>query len=122
MTDQTRVIGAPELASSLHRAADDIGDMSRAGEQTGRLIANRGRVVVPRLSGALAASIGSRTDHNNAEVFSALPYAARTHYGYARYRQRAQPFLMDPATQLVPVWSGYYTAEADRILHTVKGA
>lgn len=122
MTTEARLIGGPELSASLHRAADDIGDMSRAGDRTGRLIANRGRVEVPRLTGALAASIGTRTAANVTEVTSGLPYANRTHWGYARYRQRAQPFLMDPATQLVPTWSGYYTDEADRILHTVRGA
>jgi hypothetical protein len=122
VTEKARIIGADELSSSLHRAAGEIGDMSRAGERAGRLVANRGRVEVPRRTGALSASIGTRTSANTTEVTSGLAYSNRTHWGYSRYGQRAQPFLLDPATQLVPTWAGYYTDEADRILHTVRGA
>lgn len=119
---RSEVVGADTLAFTLHRAADQIGDLSRAGERTGRLIANRGRVEAPRLTGALAASIGTHTDANVTEMTSGLAYANRTHWGYRRYRQRAQPFLLDPAEQLVGQWEGYYGDEADRILHTVRGA
>jgi hypothetical protein len=53
---------------------------------------------------------------------SALPYANRTHWGYARYGQRAQPFLTDPLTTLEGTYVGYYADEADRILEGVRGA
>lgn len=118
----TEIVGAARLAATLHGAADAVGDMSRAGDRTGALIANRGRVGAPRLTGALAASVTSHVKANTTEVTSALPYANRTHWGYARYGQRAQPFLLNPAEQLQPTWEGYYADEADRILHTVKGA
>lgn len=118
----TELVGGTRLASSLHSAADDVGDMSRAGSRTGTLIANRGRVEAPRKTGRLAASVGTRTKANATEITSGLPYANRTHWGYARYGQRAQPFILHPAEQLSDVWAGFYTDEADRILHTVRGA
>jgi hypothetical protein len=116
------VIGADTLARTLHSAADDIGDLTRAGERTGTLIANRGRVEAPRLTGRLASSVTTHTRANETEVTSALPYANRVHWGYARYGQRAQPFILDPATQMVGTWADYYRDDADRILHTVRGA
>ena len=118
----TEVVGAARLAATLHSAAGDVGDMTRAGEKAGRLVANRGRIGAPRLTGRLAGSVTSRTKANTAEITSGLPYANRTHWGYARYGQAAQPFILDPAKQLEPVWLHFYRDEADRILHTVKGA
>jgi hypothetical protein len=119
----TQVIGADRLAATLHNAADEIGDgLPRAGERAGTLIANRGRVEAPRRTGRLASSVRTTTDRNETAVTSGLPYANRTHWGYARYRQRAQPFLLDPATTLQNTWAGYFHDEADRILHTVRGA
>lgn len=116
------VIGADTLARTLHSAAGDIGDLARAGERTGTLIANRGRVEAPRRTGRLASSVATHTQANRTEITSGLPYANRVHWGYARYGQRSQPFLLDPAQKLAGTWEGYYRDDADRILHTVRGA
>jgi len=122
VTDSITVEGADELTASLHRAAREMGDMERAGDRAANLIANRGRTEAPRLTGALASSITPTVDNNVAAVMSALPYANRTHWGYARYGQKAQPFLSDPLVALEGTYLAYYADEADRILHTVKGA
>lgn len=122
MSEAITVEGGRELSASLARAADQFGDMERPGERAADLLASRGRIEAPRLTGALASSITPEVDGNTAAVMSALPYAARTHYGYARYNQRAQPFLTDPLVQLEGTYVDYYADEADRILHTVKGA
>lgn len=124
MTQGTSITveGGAELTSTLHRAAGDFSDMERAGDRTGDLITNRARVVVPRLTGALSSSIQTRTDNNTTEIYSALPYAGRTHYGWAAVNQKAQPFILEPATQMQNQWVGYYEAEADRILERVRGA
>lgn len=119
---EIKVEGGAELTASLHRAAGDFSDMERPGDRTGDLIGNRARVVVPRLTGALASSITTETDDNTTAIMSALPYAGRTHYGWAAVGQKAQPFILDPATQMMDTWVGYYEDEADRILHTVRGA
>lgn len=122
MTDGITVEGGQELARTLHNAADDFGDMEKAGERAANLVANSGRAEAPRLTGALAASITPDVDNNTAAVMSALPYAARTHWGYARYGQKAQPFLTDPLARQESTILGYFEDEADRILHTVRGA
>jgi hypothetical protein len=117
-----QIVGGDELAASLHRASDQLDDMARAGEQSGNLILNRARVAAPRLTGALASSLTLTTERLETAVTSGLPYAARTHYGYPRYDQRAQPFLTDARDQTQNVWIEYYADEAERVLHTVKGA
>ena len=121
-TDGVTVVGDEELAATMRRAADDLRDMERAGDRAATLIGNRGRTEAPRLTGALASSITPHVDGNVASVESALPYAARTHWGYARYGQRAQPFLADPLVSLEGTYMAYYADEADRVLHTVRGA
>jgi phage gpG-like protein len=117
-----RVDGGEEFARTARHAADQLGDMERAGDRAATLIANRGRTEAPRLSGALASSITPDVDGNVAAVVSSLPYANRTHWGYARYGQRAQPFLSDPLVSLEGTYVAYYADEADRVLHTVRGA
>ena len=116
------VQGADTLNRTLRAASDDLADMERPAGTTARLIANRGRVGAPRLTGALAASVRPGTDHGTAEVTSGLVYANRTHWGYAAVGQRAQPFLTDARAQTESQWMGAYEDEAERILHTVRGA
>lgn len=122
MTNGVTVEGADTLARTMHAASDDLADMGRPAGTTARLIANRARVGAPRLTGALAASVRPATDGGTAEVMSALVYANRTHWGYAAVGQRAQPFIADARAQTESQWMGAYQDEAERILHTVKGA
>lgn len=122
MTDGVTVKGGAELSRTLHKAADELADMERAGERSATLVSNRGRVEAPRLTGALASSVHPDVDGNVAAVVSSLPYAARTHWGYAAVGQRAQPFLSDPLMQLEGTITGYYADEADRVLEGVRGA
>jgi len=121
MADSVTVVGGDELARTMRHASDELGNMERAGDRTANLIANRGRVEAPRLSGALASSITPTVDNNVAAVTSGLPYANRTHWGYSRYGQKAQPFLSDPLVTLEGTYVPYYADEADRVLHTVRG-
>lgn len=122
MADAIRVEGADELSRTLHNAADDFGDMERAGDRAANLVANAGRVEAPRLTGALASSIHPDVDGNTAAVVSALPYAGRTHYGWAAVGQRAQPFLTDPLARYESTIVEYFGDEAERILSHVEGA
>lgn len=119
---RAEIVGADRLAATMHGAAGDLDDLSRPGTQAANLIAQRGRVEAPRRSGRLASSVTTTVDANEAEVSSGLVYANRTHWGYAAVGQAAQPFLVRPAYQLAPVYSRFYLAELDRILHSVKGA
>jgi hypothetical protein len=122
VTDGVTVTGDKELAATMHKAAGELTDMTRAGEKALALVVNRGRQNAPRLSGALASSVEGRLDGPIAAAMSALPYAARVNYGYARYGQRAQPFLTDALVELQGPILAEYDDEADRILHEVRGA
>ena len=122
MTDEIKVDGADTLARTARAANAELRDMSAPGNRTANLIAGRGRVSAPRLTGALASSIRPNADDNTAEIVSALPYANRTHWGYRRYGQAAQPFLWEPAQNLEGQWMGYYEDEAEKILSHVRGA
>jgi hypothetical protein len=122
VTDGVTVVGGPELSRTMHEAARDLGDMERAGARAVTLVVNRGRQNAPRLTGALASSVEGRLEGPVAAAMSALPYAARVNYGYARYGQRAQPFLTDALVQMQGPIVAEYVDEADRILHEVRGA
>jgi phage gpG-like protein len=116
------VVGADRLAATMRAAADDLDDMTRPGTATANVIAGRARVEAPRRTGRLAGSLTTQVSGDEAVVTSALPYANRTHWGWAAVGQAAQPFLVRPAYDLVPVWSKFYAAEVDRLVGTVKGA
>ena len=122
MTDTITVEGGAELSRTLHKAADDFGDMDAPGGRAANLVATSGRQEAPRLTGALASSIRPDVDGNTAAVVSALPYAGRTHYGWAAVGQRAQPFLTDPLARYENKIVEYYGDEAERILSHVEGA
>jgi hypothetical protein len=122
VTDAITVDGADRLRATMGAAQRDIGDMSEAGGRTGSLIASRGRAEAPVLTGALAGSVGTATHGNETEITSGLAYSNRTHWGYRRYNQAAQPFLWNPANDLQEQWMRYYEDEANHALAKVKGA
>lgn len=122
MTDSISVEGDEALRRTLDDAADQFRDMERPGERAANLVANAGRVEAPRVTGALASSIRPDVDNNTAAVTSALPYANRVHWGYSAVGQKGQPFLTDPLARYESTIVEYYGDEADRILHTVRGA
>lgn len=122
MKVNAQVVGAEALASTLRKAADDLGDMSDPAQKTASFLANRGRIDAPRRTGRLAASVHADSDRTEARVISGLVYSNRTHWGYARYGQAAQPWLAEGAHRTEALWSGNYEDRVEHCLDEVKGA
>jgi hypothetical protein len=121
VAETIRVEGEARLAATLKVAAGRLRDMSDPGEATARFVAGRGRSDAPVLTGRLASSLRSSANATEAEVVSALPYANRTHWGYRRYHQRAQPFLASVVwNNQTPILANYRD-RADLVLHGVRG-
>ena len=119
--DRVVVEGAAALAVTLRVAASRIQAMTRPNADTAAFLATRGRSDAPVRTGRLAASVRPASDDEGAEAGSALAYANRTHWGYRRYHQPAQPFI---ARQ---VWNNEgrlvenYQSYAEKVLDGVKG-
>lgn len=122
MTETIRVEGETRLAATLHVAAGRVRDMSDPGDATARFIAGRGRSDAPVRTGRLSSSIRTSANATDAEATSALPYANRTHWGYARYHQRAQPFLASAVWDNGRLILSNYERRVELVLHGVKGA
>lgn len=121
---QTRISveGADTLGRTLDHAASEIEDMSAPGQETATQLANRGRAEAPRRTGRLGSSVrGEAVGKDTAEVTSGLPYANRTHWGYARVGQRAQPWLWEGAEASIDTWSNNYMDRVDSVLGQVRG-
>lgn len=122
MTEKVEVVGATRLAATLRLAADRIRSMRGAGDKVARFVEGRGRTDAPRRSGALSASVRSSNPDDGPEISSGLAYANRVHWGYRRYRQKAQPFLASAVWNNEAVIVDDYADEANVVLWSVKGA
>jgi hypothetical protein len=122
MSDALRVEGDTRLAATLHVAAGRVRDMSDPGDATARFVAGRGRSDAPVRTGRLSSSIRSSASATDAEATSSLAYANRTHWGYARYHQRSQPFLASVVWDNGRLILSNYEKRVDVVLAGVKGA
>lgn len=122
MTDTIKVEGDTRLAATLRIAAKRIEDMRGAADKTAKFVEGRGRSAAPRRTGRLSSSVRSTTPDDGPEITSGLPYANRTHWGYRRVGQRAQPFLASAVWDNEPLIVGNYATETNTILRSVKGA
>jgi len=121
VTNAVRVEGLTTLRATLKIAARKVEDMSGPARETAGLLSSRGRADAPRRTGRLSASVRGEGLGNEAVVSSALPYANRTHWGYARYGQRPQPWLSEGAHRTESQWIDNYERRIDDALRGVKG-
>lgn len=121
MTDAVRVEGAATLAATLHVAGKRLQDASTPSRDVAAFIGTRGRASAPVRTGRLSASVRYAGADDGAEATSALAYANRTHWGYARYRQAAQPFLAEQVWDNTPRIVDTYGKWTDDVMGAVKG-
>jgi hypothetical protein len=121
MTDAVRVEGAATLAVTLRLAGTRLEDATAPSRDVAAFIGTRGRSSAPVRSGRLSASVRYAGADDGAEVTSGLPYSNRTHWGYARYRQAAQPFIAEQVWNNEPRIVGTYENWVEDVLHVVKG-
>jgi hypothetical protein len=119
--ETVKVEGEARLRATLAIASSRIDDMTDPGKETARFVEGRGRSDAPVLTGRLAGSLRSSASSTDAEVVSGLPYANRTHWGYRRYHQAAQPFLASVVWNNQDLILRNYRDRAEVVLHGVKG-
>jgi HK97 gp10 family phage protein len=115
------VEGDEELARSLARAADEIGDPATALDKSGRLVEQRARTGAPYDSGALQRSIKATRSGVEVQVGPNVGvYAAVQEFGSTH--TPAHPYLRPALDYSDTVVTGYFKDDADRALSRVKGA
>lgn len=123
MSDKAGVTveGDDELAATLRRAADEIGEPTKALDDAGRLVEQRARDAAPVDTGALARSITATREGVAVLVGPNVGvYAAVQEYGSAT--TPAHPYLRPALDYSDTVITGMFKDDADRALSKVKGA
>jgi hypothetical protein len=116
------VKGAERFNATTAEAARKLGDLSGAGQEAGRIIADLAAATAPRLTGALAASVQPEVAGNTATVGSDLVYALPIHNGWAAHHIRPQPFLDDAVRAGEAQWVGAYEKAVADAIDGVEGA
>jgi phage gpG-like protein len=114
------VVGADRLARTLLAAADDLDDLTAAGNIAGaRVLA---AVRPPVDSGALARSITVDADATSATVYSTVVYAPVHEYGWPRRNIPARHYLEQASTATSSEQVDAYTAVVARAITKVRGS
>ena len=88
--------GVEEVKSSLNKLAKDIEQNSNVISDLGKTIANSASAIAPKLTGALASSIGSKFENKTLQIYAgnkSVPYAGVIEYGWPQHNIDAQPYL-----------------------------
>ena len=113
--------GAERFASTTAEAAGKLADLSGAGAEAGRIVADLAAATAPRRTGALAASVQPEVAENVATIGSDLVYAPPIHNGWAAHNIRPQPFLDDAVRSSEAQWVGAYDKALQTAIDTVEG-
>lgn len=120
-----RVTGAKELRASLKKAGADMKDLSAAHKAASTIVAKRAVPTVPRLSGALAASVRPSGTQTMARVMAGgarVPYGNPIHWGWPDRNIVPSLFLTTPAAESEPEWTEAYFDRLTEIVDRIRGA
>jgi hypothetical protein len=90
------VKGVDVVTAILLKFSDDLKTFNGFGSEIGKLITNNASAIVPRKTGALAASIGSTVTEYGLQVYAgstAVPYAGVIEYGWPAKGKQEKPYL-----------------------------
>ena len=124
MTDAVTVTitGADEVADTMRKAAQDLGDMSKAHKAAAAIFVPLARARAPRLTGALAAATLPASSKDGAGFTNARPFFGPIHYGWPHHDIRAQPFVDEAVADSESQWMAVYVDAVSDICNEVKGA
>lgn len=90
-----KVHGAERVQRTMEAAADDLRDLSGAGDSAGSLVARTAQGFAPRRSGRLASTITATADRESATITAGagIRYAAVQEYGWPRRHIRASHYM-----------------------------
>lgn len=120
MTAATKVelVGVDRLASTVGRAARDLGDMTAPGRTVAQSIARSARSRAPIRTGALAGSIDSEASQLAAQAWAGVEYARFVEYG----PPRPQPFMGPALDEVAPDVEREYGDAVAKVISRVEGA
>ena len=90
------VKGIKETVRTLEKFGVDASDLKTAFQRIGTMVANEAKILAPKQSGALEASIRASKTKNKAAIRAGsakVPYAGVIHYGWPAHNIEAHPFL-----------------------------
>lgn len=99
-----------------------MADMKAANVEVATTVVNRARSIGPQRTGRLVGSVVPAKTVGRARVRSNLIYAPVIHYGWPKRHIKAQPFVMEAATQTQPEWMAEYEKALQQISNSVQGA
>ena len=117
------VLGADRLASTLNRAASDLGDLGDTAAEVAESVASDARSRAPYVSGTLSRSIqvGMRRK-NEARVVAGAIYAGVIEFGWPRRNIAAQPYLRPAVDAAETKVLTAYAKGVGKTLAKVRGA
>lgn len=93
------VEGGPELRRAFRKLGDRADDLKDAARNAATIVERRAESLVPRASGALAATIRSTATARAGTVIAGgramVPYAGPIHFGWHARNIEPQPFMYD---------------------------
>ena len=116
----TTVEGDELLRATLGRVADNLDNLTKAGETAGQAVKQRAASGAPVDTGALARSIRATASGTEVVVGSPIPYARFQEYGTVN--TPAAPYLRPALAAAQTTIVDAYTGEIQTLLNTVKGA
>lgn len=116
------VTGTAELASTLRRAARDLGDMTQANMAAAKVFVAVAQARAPRLTGALAAATQPAAEKDAAGFVNALPYFGPIHYGWPARNIEAQPYVDEAVEETEDQWLEVYNRAVAEIIGQLRGA
>lgn len=117
-----RVEGAATLEATTDNAIHGLQDMSDAGEEAGRIVAQRASSGAPKLSGVLSRSIHADVSGAEVTVTADASYAVYMEYGVASHNIAAHPYmrpaLADSQSQVLAAYAKQVRNEVGSIRGT----
>lgn len=116
------VDGLKDLLADLRRfqEVETLNAIKAANKQAAEMVAEEGRVRVPRRTGRLAKSIKAQATQSSASVKAGsgkrVPYAGVIHFGWLRRHIRPRPFLYEALDHRLPEVYQAYDKQIDKAI------
>lgn len=117
---RTEVEGEAAFRATLGHVADNLDNLTGAGQAAGQAVKQRAASLAPVETGALARSITARWTGNTVDVGTPISYAMFQEYGTVTVP--ASPYLRPALEAAQTEIVAAYTADIQDLLQTVRGA
>jgi HK97 gp10 family phage protein len=107
------------------KEVDTLNAIKAANKEAAELVAEQGRVEVPKKTGRLAGSIKASATQSSASVKAGsvkrVPYAGVIHFGWMRRHIRPRPFLYNALDKRIQEVYAAYNKQIDKAIERFNG-